>query len=167
MKINEKLKFVSHTFTWKLCQTEKKLYSTKKGSHCHNTLSKFRFWPLFLQRSFITDAWQGPEKVFDILIANEKIYHDILFLERRFYNKKNKNETISSGLYKYYSLTALDSVNPFHVTGLFLYPPKNSFYLSIPFYTSGFLMFSGGTERDQWYILVKAYLVQGFMIFNV
>ena len=31
--------------------------------------------------------------------------------------------------------------NPFHATGFFLYPLK----------TSGFLMFSGGKERNQWH----------------
>ena len=32
-------------------------------------------------------------------------------------------------------------LNPFHASGLFLYPLK----------TRGFLMFSGGIERDQWH----------------
>ena len=34
-------------------------------------------------------------------------------------------------------------INPFHATGLFLYPLK----------TRGFLKFSGGTERDRWHEL--------------
>ena len=36
----------------------------------------------------------------------------------------------------------LKLINPFHASGLFLYPLKTS-------ETSAFLMFSGGTERDQ------------------
>ena len=40
------------------------------------------------------------------------------------------------------SIFTLDLViNSFHATGLFLYPLK----------TSGFLMISGGIERDQWH----------------
>ena len=35
-------------------------------------------------------------------------------------------------------------VNPFNATGLFQYPLKTS-------QTRGFLMFSGGIERDQWH----------------
>ena len=34
-------------------------------------------------------------------------------------------------------------VNPFQTEGLFLYPPENR--------KSGFLMFSGGIERNQWH----------------
>ena len=35
-------------------------------------------------------------------------------------------------------------INPFHASGLFLYPQKTS-------ESWGFLMFSGGTEKDQWH----------------
>ena len=35
----------------------------------------------------------------------------------------------------------IQHISPFHATSLFLYPPE----------TRGFLMFSGGMERDQWH----------------
>ena len=38
----------------------------------------------------------------------------------------------------------IQNLNPFHATDLFRYPLKTS-------ENKGFLMFSGGIERDQWH----------------
>ena len=49
-----------------------------------------------------------------------------------------------TSLFTFYYFTFYYVVNPFHTTGLFIYPLKTSEYL-------WFFMFLGGIEKDQWH----------------
>ena len=61
------------------------------------------------------------------------------------------NWCIKNAFFARVSWLFLQEFNPFHTIGLFLYPRKTSENQRFSVVTRGFLLFSEGIEKDQWY----------------